>query len=192
MQIDGTRLSRLNSVFRPKSESTLYRQGTGLLSDWARMAGRQFGNETSSPLLDDAELHIHIVASSIRVGARLVRFGDERLGLGSVDAGQGNLQRDLEAETALGARPDTYSRGHGGVRWDLRPALRSNELHCADEAGCIAGGEELFGIRTGSTRAAEFLRLAELDVEGPVEGSGMPVTAACGACGSAIENVHGH
>jgi len=70
--------------------------------------------------------------------------------------------------------------------------LRSHELHRADEAGGIAGREQLLGIVAGATAAAEFLRGGELDVERAVEGSGGAITAAGGLGAGLVEHVHRH
>src|SRR5207249_1484043 len=79
--------------------------------------------------LDDADLHADIVTSSVRIGADLVRLGDEGLGLGAGETGEGDLQRDLETKAAFGTRTDAHGGGNSGVGWNLWAALRSNELH---------------------------------------------------------------
>src|SRR5262249_7468989 len=97
-----------------------------------------------------------------------------------------------EPEATGRARTDADGGSDGGIRWNLRAALRGHELHGTDEAGGVACGEQLFRIVAGATRAAELLRGGELDVGRAVEGCGVAVAAAGGLGGGLVEHIHGH
>src|SRR6185437_1181319 len=100
--------------------------------------------------------------------------------------------RDVETEAAFRARADADRRGHRSVGGDLRAALGGHELHGADEAGGVAGREELLGIIAGAATAAEFLRGRELDVERAVQRRGVAVATAGGLGLGLVVNIHGH
>src|SRR6202008_767192 len=104
-------------------------------------------------------------------------------------ARQGDIERDVEAKTAFGARADADRGGHRGVGRHLRAALRGHELHRADEAGGIAGREPLLRVVAGAAPAAEFLWRSELDVERAVEGCSVAVAAAGGLGLGLVENI---
>jgi hypothetical protein len=70
--------------------------------------------------------------------------------------------------------------------------LGRHGLHRADEAGGIAGGEELLGVVAGAAAATEFLRGGKLHVERAVERGGGAVAAAGGLGGGFVEYFYGH
>src|SRR5262249_60492657 len=90
---------------------------------------------------------------------------------------------DVEAKAAFRARADADRGGHGRIRRHLdAAALGRDRLHGADEAGGIAGGEELLGIVAGAAATTELLRGRELDAEGAVGRLGGAVWAAGCRC----------
>src|SRR5215218_8417035 len=148
------------------------------------------GPAASATRSDDRQSNVDIAARCVGIRAHLVRLLDQRLGFRAGEARQRYGKVDVETEAAGRARADADGRGHRGVGWNLRPALRGYELHRADEAGGIARRKQLLGIVAGAASAAEFLRRGELDVERAIEGRGMAVAAAGGLCAGLVEDVH--
>src|SRR5919197_1703788 len=105
---------------------------------------------------------------------------DQRFRVRLGNAGQRDGQFNVEAEAPDRTRADADGGGYRSVGRYLGAALRSDELHRADEAGGIAGREQLLGIVAGATTAAELFRGGELDVECAVEGRGVAIAAAGG------------
>src|SRR5579863_10655544 len=101
----------------------------------------------SGPLAENASDHrqadIDVITRGVGVGAHLMRLGDQRLGIRARQPRQRDLQRDVETETAFRARADADRRRYRCVGGYLRAALRRDEFHRADEAGGVAGREEL-------------------------------------------------
>src|SRR4051795_4215073 len=122
----------------------------------------------------------------------MVGLFHQRLRRRLLDARERYLHLDVETEAALRARADAHGGGDSRVVRDLGPALRGHELHGAEEAGGIAGGEQLFGIIATAATAAQLLGRGEIDGEGAVLGGGAAVTAAGSAGGRAILYVNGH
>lgn len=65
--------------------------------------------------LNDLQPHIDIPSRGIGVGAHLMRLGDKRFRVGAGKARQGDIECDVEAKTALGARADADGGGDRGV-----------------------------------------------------------------------------
>ncbi len=108
------------------------------------------------------------------------------------NARQGDGEVDIQAKAAGRARSDPHCRGHRRVRRHFRAALRSDELHRANEAGGIAGGEQLLWIVACTAAATELLRSGEFDVQRAVERRGMAIAAPGGLGAGFVKHVHGH
>src|SRR5260370_18724843 len=99
-----------------------------------------------SSRLDEAELDRDVAASRVGIGADLMGPLDQRFRLAPGDAGQRDVEGDLKAKAALRARPEPDSGHHLGISRNLGPAVRGQQLHGAEKAGRVAGGEKLLGI----------------------------------------------
>src|ERR1700679_4186063 len=93
--------------------------------------------------LHDLEPDLDVAAGGVGIGTNLVRFFHQSLCLGMREAGKGDLQVDVEAKAAGRARSDADRRGHRRIGGYFRAALRSHELHRADETGGVSGREKL-------------------------------------------------
>src|SRR6516162_2661780 len=141
---------------------------------------------------DDLQTDVDIAPCGIGIGADLVRLGHQSFSLRARESRQRNAKLDIQAKATFRARPDADDRGHRGVGWDLWATLGSDEFHCADEAGGIAGSEELLGVIAGSAGSTEFLGGSELDVERSIQRASLAV-AASGRLGAGfVEHVYGH
>src|SRR6516162_6327043 len=121
-----------------------------------------------------------------------VRLGNQSFSLRARESRQRNGKLDIQAKATFRARPDADDRGHRGVGWDLWATLGSDEFHCADEAGGIAGSEELLGVIAGSAGSTEFLGGSQLDVERSIQRASLAV-AASGRLGAGfVKHVYGH
>ena len=92
------------------------------------------------------QAYIDIAAGCVGVRADLVRGIHQRLGVGLLQTWQADAQVDIEAEAAFDLA-DADIGGNRGFPWQLAFALGGDELQCTDEAGCVAGREQLFGIK---------------------------------------------
>src|SRR5205085_7993432 len=100
---------------------------------------------------------------------------------------------DVEAKAAFRTRADADGGGHRRIRRNLyAAALCCDRLHGADEAGGIAGREQLLGVVAVAATTAELLRGRKLDVQLAVGRGGGAVTAAGGLGGGLVEHFHGH
>src|SRR5262249_35914248 len=96
-----------------------------------------------------------------------------------------------KAKAALRARPKPDGGHHLGIRRDLGPALRSQQLHGAEKAGRVAGSEKLLGINP-ITLASEFLRPGDFYLEPAVGRPRIAVAAADSDGARGVDNVHRH
>jgi hypothetical protein len=120
-----------------------------------------------------------------------MRLLDQGFRLAAGDAGQRDVEGDLKAKAALGARPEPDGGHDLGILRHRGPASRGQQLHGAEKAGCVAGGKKLLGINPIAL-ASELLRPGELYLEPAVGRPRIAVAAADrnGACG--VESVHRH
>src|SRR5690625_466872 len=103
------------------------------------------GAVLAAPASDQRQLHVYVVPGGVGVGADDVRLVHQRLRLFGWQAGQGNAQRDLQAE-AVGDRADPDPAGDLRVRRKGNSFLAGNELQGAKETGRVTTGEQLFRI----------------------------------------------
>src|SRR5208283_2596387 len=87
----------------------------------------------------------------------------------------GDRQCDGQAEAPFLPRSNADCGGHRRVAWHLRAAVRGDELHGAEEASRIAGGEQFFWIGAVATRAAQFLRRRQAHFKSTVQGGGAAI-----------------
>src|SRR5258708_18992255 len=116
--------------------------------------------------LDQAELNCNVVAHSVGIGADLMRLLDQSFRLVPGDPGQRDVEGDLKAKAALRARPEPDGGHHLGIRRDLGPALRGQQMHGAEKASRVAGSEKLLGI-IAIIPASYILRPAGVYLEPP-------------------------
>src|ERR1700691_2096503 len=88
--------------------------------------------------LHDLEPDLDVAAGGVGIGTNLVRFFHQSLCLGMREAGKRDIKADLQAKPTGRARSDADHRGHRRIRRYFRAALRSHELHRADEAGGVS------------------------------------------------------
>ncbi|MNF55634.1 hypothetical protein D3C87_896580 [compost metagenome] len=115
---------------------------------------------------------------------------DQRLCVGLFQARQADVQIDVETE-ATGDLADTDMSGDRGVVRDFAFGLAGDEFQCADEAGRVAGREQLLWVGRRAAGTAEFFRSGEFDVEDVVAGDRTTITAASGGCDCGVESLHG-
>ncbi len=88
---------------------------------------------------------VDIATGGVGVRADLVGGIDQALGVGLFQTWQADVQVDVQTETARDlANADMGSDRR--VSGDLAFALAGDELQCADEAGRVAGGEQLLWV----------------------------------------------
>ena len=116
--------------------------------------------------------------------------GYQRFGGFALQARQVDVQFDLQAEAA-GNLADADLAGYRGVGGKGLLALAGNELQGSDEAGGVAGGEQLFRVGGRAALAAQFARSAEFHIEHAVRGYRTAVTASGGGCGCGVESLDG-
>src|SRR5690606_28367472 len=106
----------------------------------------------------------------------------------AVDAGRGDGERGLDAEAGRDLA-DADLAGDAGGRRQRDLLLAGHELQRAQEAGRVAGGEQLFGIGAWAAGAAQLARRGQLHVEDAVVGAGAAVTAPGGGSGGGVEDL---
>src|ERR1700722_4661316 len=137
------------------------------------------------PPLYDLQANVDVASRGVGIGAYLVCLLHQGLRLRARHPGQGDVECDLQAKATGRARPDTDRRGHRRIGRHFRAALRSYELHRADEAGRISGSEKLFGIIACAAAPTQFLWCGEFDVQRPIKRGSVTITAAgCLGAGS--------
>ena len=133
------------------------------------------------------QLHLNIPAGGFRVGADGVRLGHERFGLRLVDTRKFGVELGVDEEAAVflveadGGRD--FDVGH--LQRNFREAGRGPDR--AAEAGRVAGGEELLGVRAWPVRAGR----RKLEVDLAVGTGGFAFSTGGGAGGFCREYGHG-
>jgi hypothetical protein len=123
-----------------------------------------------------------------------VRSGHQVEGLVARDLRRVEVENRRESEAAALDRPDPDACGDARVsEVELSPGSKPQQRRL--EAGCIAQGEELLGIRPRPAPAAHLARHVEVDVEAAVAGAAMTLATACDGCFGGVEDlrlvVHG-
>ncbi|RWW79975.1 hypothetical protein BHE74_00011691 [Ensete ventricosum] len=138
----------------------------------------------------ELQAYIDVATGSVGVRAHLVSGVDQALCVVLIQARQADVQVDVQAETA-GDLTDANVGSDRSVIRDLAFGLAGHEFQRADEAGRVAGGEQLLRVGGLATCATQFLGGREFDVEDVVAGNGATITAA--GCGSycCVESLHG-
>src|ERR1700728_181913 len=142
--------------------------------------------------LHDLEPNLDVAAGGVGIGANLMRLFHQSLCLGMREAGKRDIKADLQAKTTGRTWSDADRRGHRRISGHFRAALRSHELHRADEAGGISGREKLFGIVAGAATASELLWRGEFDVQRSIERGSFAVTAASRLGTGPVEHIYRH
>src|SRR5471030_805785 len=138
----------------------------------------------------DVQAHIDVATGGVRVRADLVSCIDKGLRICLLKTRQADVQVDVQPETAR----DLADADMGGDRSVVRDGafgLAGDELQCADEAGGVAGGEQLFRVGRRAASTTEFFRSGEFDVEDVVAGNRTTVTATGGSSDCGVESLHG-
>ncbi len=107
------------------------------------------------------QTHIDVAASGVGVRADLVGSVDQALCVSLFQARQINVQIDVQTETTRNLT-DTDVGGDRGVVRDFAFGLTGNEFQRADEAGRVAGSEQLLRVGGRAAGTAEFFGVASL------------------------------
>ena len=105
----------------------------------------------------NVQAYFDIATGGVGVRAHLVGGIDQALRLVLGQARQADMQVDIQAETT-GDLADADVGSDRGVIRDFAFSLAGDEFQCADEAGRIAGGEQLLrvgGLASWNERPAD-------------------------------------
>src|SRR5690606_5891978 len=140
----------------------------------------------------NTQVHLDVAAGGVGVRAHLVCLLDQRLQGVAGEPRRGHRQRGLQAEaTAQGA--DAHVGGDRGRGRQRNLLLAGDELQRAQEAGRVAGGEQLLRVGAFAARAAQLARRGQGEVELAVGGGGAAFAAAGGGGGAGVEDLlEGH
>jgi hypothetical protein len=122
------------------------------------------------------QTHVNVATSGVGVRADLVGRIDQGLRIGLFQTRQADVQVDVQTETARDLA-DADVGGDRGVVQGCCAWSGWQRISGADEAGRVAGGEQLLRVGRFTTRTAEFFRGSEFDVENVVTGNRTTVTA---------------
>src|SRR5690606_20960981 len=139
-------------------------------------------------LSDDGQGDVDVAAGGVGVRADDVRAVHQGLCGLAIQAGQADAQFHFDAETG-GDGADTDGTFDEGVCRDAQLVAGSDEFQGAEEAGRVAGGEQLFRVGTVTAGATEFFRGGQGDIQDAVGGNGAAFTATKGFSGCTVENV---
>lgn len=136
------------------------------------------------------QAHVDVATGGVGVRADLVSCVDQTLRVILRQAWQADMQVDVQAETA-GDLADADVGSDRGVIRDFALGLAGDEFQGADEAGRVAGSEQLFRVGRLATGAAQLFWRGEFDVEDVIAGNSATITAAGGGGYCGIERLHG-
>src|SRR5450830_514826 len=137
---------------------------------------------------DDGQGDVDIAARGVRVRAHDVGGGDQRFGGGALHAWQRDFQFHFDAEAGFdGADADMAFDSQVGWHGDLVAA--TDEFDGADEAGRVAGGEQLFRVGADGAVAAQFFRRGQFHVQHIVGRDGAAFAATGGSCLGAVQDL---
>src|SRR5216684_9097265 len=140
--------------------------------------------------LHNLQANIHVAAGVVGIWSSLVCLLYQSLCVRAGNPGEGDVEFDIQAKATGRARSDAYGGGHRRIGGHFRSALRSNELHRANEAGGISGGEKLFGIVACAAAATQFLRCGEFDVQRSIERSSVAIPAAGSLGAGSVKHIY--
>src|SRR3990167_5428612 len=138
----------------------------------------------------DVQAHLDVAAGGVGVRADLVGSSDQFIGGGLFEARQADVEFYFQAETTRDLA-DADLAGDRSVCWQGQFLLAGDEFQRTDEAGRVAGSEQLFRVGRCAALTAQFARGGQFYVEDAVGGNGAAVTASGGGGGSGVEGLDG-
>ena len=122
---------------------------------------------------DDSQTHIDVATGGVGVRADLVGRIDQCLCIGLFKTRQADVQVDVQAEAARDLA-DADMGGDRSVVGNAALGLAGHEFQGTDEAGGVAGSEQLLWVGGCAAGTAEFFGRGELDVEDVVGWNARP------------------
>lgn len=146
---------------------------------------------SNSNYLDQRDSCFDVAFGGVGVGADELGFLQQLNCFGAIHAGDGGLDSDLKAETAIATGADANGGLYMGIGWDVDFFLTSNELHSTEEASCVASGKKLLWV-VPLAIAAHLFGDAKLDVEALIGCFGRAITATGSAGCGFVNDINGH